>query len=788
MAVGSSGACPTRLLAALTLLPMLYFAACGPGANLQSQRAAAGDRPALVEPASPDRATRPPTIAAAPSARTPAPAGDLLDASPPPAAAPGMAARPTASPLASDESRSAAAVTNRSTGSITAAARRVSPPVAPPEVTTDHWQPPATLCSGRLHRDAGRWMFDDFVEWNADGSVILFTRGPLLYGTTADGARAWPVADASHGPTDKGTAGTMVPFDLSPDGRRVVYGTCQFPRRVSHPRDPEFIWTSWISELVVADVDGTDARRVTDSYDFDSHPAWSPDGGTIAFWANRHVRVIPVDGSAKPLNVGRAREPSRHAPVWSPDGGRLAVALGLPTGGVAIDVINLEDGAEVRLTDEAASAPTWSPDGERLAFAKAEAHGVALYTIGADGSDAQRLAPIEAWRPSWGEPDPTWAWIPTVAWSPDGSRILLVVQRGRDRQRGAGSTSQWITAGEIVVVTVAGPERGRVTPIAPDLTSGGPRGEGFYGLVAAAWSPDGSRLAVVARRRISDLFDGGGNAQVFTAAADGSDRRAVTELDRGQLHPWHAPRPYDPDHLRACRKSGTVPDAASNPGLVDDCAALLALWTSGSDAEYANWSTPRPLGEWDGVGLGGSPPRVRELRLTDARLGGRDARALRWLTELRRLELSNSGLSYIPRTFGQLWHLEELRLGSSRVRGRVPAELGQLANLRVLDLSKNELTGSIPAELEQLSELTHLDLTGNQLTGSIPAELGQLTNLTYLDLSFNQLTGAIPRELGQLNGQVEVRLAGNQLTGCVPPELPVADRAELGLPGCEAGT
>ena len=202
---------------------------------------------------------------------------------------------------------------------------------------------------------------------------------------------------------------------------------------------------------------------------------------------------------------------------------------------------------------------------------------------------------------------------------------------------------------------------------------------------------------------------------------------------------------------------------------------------------YRNWATFTPIGAWQGVGLGGTPPRVRELRLDNGALSGDDGRALRWLTELRQLELSESWLSYVPRELGQLEHLEELRLAGSHVGGRIPAELGQLSNLRFLDLSKNRLTEAIPRALGQLAALTYLDLSGNQLTGLIPPTLGQLSDLTYLDLSHNQLTGPIPAELSQLAGLREVRLAGNQLTGCVPAGLPVVDREELALPDCEAG-
>ena len=47
---------------------------------------------------------------------------------------------------------------------------------------------------------------------------------------------------------------------------------------------------------------------------------------------------------------------------------------------------------------------------------------MALYTITSDGADAQRV--VHGWELEYGEPDPRWAWIHNIAWSPDGSKLL----------------------------------------------------------------------------------------------------------------------------------------------------------------------------------------------------------------------------------------------------------------------------------------------------------------------------------------------------------------------------
>ena len=85
------------------------------------------------------------------------------------------------------------------------------------------------------------------------------------------------------------------------------------------------------------------------------------------------------------------------------------------------------DGREPRrVAVNVVSGPSWSPDGQRLAIAQAEADAVGLYVIGIDGTESRRVMGIEGWQGprSISIVDPAAAWIDTVAWSPDGARIL----------------------------------------------------------------------------------------------------------------------------------------------------------------------------------------------------------------------------------------------------------------------------------------------------------------------------------------------------------------------------
>ena len=153
-----------------------------------------------------------------------------------------------------------------------------------------------------------------------------------------------------------------------------------------------------------------------------------------------------------------------------------------------------------------------------------------------------------------------------------------------------------------------------------------------------------------------------------------------------------------------CYGVRAVPDPERNPELVRDCNVLLDLRDALAGDGDLDWSANESMHFWDGVTLGGSPLRVRGLRLAD-----------RGLT------------------------------------GQVPSELGKLTALRTLNLSYNDLEDGIPGELGGLADLQYLYLHHNQLTGAVPAALGGLADLRHLILNDNDLDGSVPRELGGLN-------------------------------------
>lgn len=220
------------------------------------------------------------------------------------------------------------------------------------------------------------------------------------------------------------------------------------------------------------------------------------------------------------------------------------------------------------------------------------------------------------------------------------------------------------------------------------------------------------------------------------------------------------------------RCGSAVANHAANPGLVQDCMALLAAKDELRGTRSLNWSESLAIADWDGVKTTGTPARVTQVRLVARRFTGTIPSSLGKLPALTRLFLNGNELTgTIPPSLGNLAALEQLRLNDNNLTGALPSELGDLANLRELWISDNALTGAIPSELGRLSKLEVLSLLNNGLTGSIPSELGSLSKLTQLSLSNNALTGSIPTELTNLRSLAWLRLGGNALTGCIPSSL-----------------
>ena len=618
------------------------------------------------------------------------------------------------------------------------------------------------------------------VRWSADGTAIFFGLDssflPVgggyhrqlveILGVAADGSRMWRVGQVAQRESVAAT------FDIAPNDRHIVYATCQFPAASDKFGNR--------LKLALTTIQGSSRQRLTATGTTTEHnPAWSPDGAHIAYVVGNErntLSLMRADGANSRALGGGFDFVARQPPAWSPDGRWLAVT-GVsdwqerlaarregresgPEGMWVLHLVAMPTGKEfIRLSD-AVSGASWSPDGERLAFAKVDGDEVALYTIAADGSDARRLTTIAGWHElatsqNW---YPNRGWNETVAWSPDGSKILY-------------------TCGvDLCVVDVDGNLVGRsparhenVAPLPTPWSDDEPK---------AAWSPNSTQIAVIRPGGQLYTMDPNGNILRILVTSDMSGRPQA-------IGPRRAEGPVD---VTGCAGGTVVPDPAANPGLVGDCETLLRLQPSLAGGAPLPWTGKRPLTTWDGVVVAGSPARVTAISLSrDVLLRGIIPPELGKLTHLQVLELNRHKLGgTIPPELGQLTDLQVLRLDRNRLSGAIPAELGELTGLTGLWLNSNYLHGPIPAELSRLANLESLNLGYNFLTGPIPPELGQLANLFVLRLSVNGLTGAIPGELGQLANLGLLDLGFNHLTGAIPPELgQLANLITLQLPNNE---
>ena len=227
---------------------------------------------------------------------------------------------------------------------------------------------------------------------------------------------------------------------------------------------------------------------------------------------------------------------------------------------------------------------------------------VALYTFAADGSDPAMVARIDAKdmadrrdRVS----DPAALWVPNVSWSPDGSKIMY----------GALSVVN-VDDGSVVLDTQAirfewvGSYGTRVV----DYENAG-------AFPLAAWSPDGSRIAMLApvspawQMSYAELES---YPFMYTMNSDGTDPRILAGWKEGGRVAWPVPvRP--PADVEACSKGVVVPNPEENPGLVEDCRTLLGMRDQLAGSGTLAWSSDRRISSWVGVSGG----RVRTLHISD---------------------------------------------------------------------------------------------------------------------------------------------------------------------------
>ena len=247
---------------------------------------------------------------------------------------------------------------------------------------------------------------------------------------------------------------------ISPDGGQIVYVLA-----TADADADKAVRSLWRVTVAANDGAGGEARQLTRGK-ADVAPAWSPDGGRVAFLraadGPAQVWVLAMDGgepeqlTTLPLGAG--------APVWSPDGAKIAFGAAVDiraTAGegdaeraaraaapMATDRIDYQaDGAgllgtirkHVHVLDVAtrqvrqvtdgdwhAGDPAWSPDSAKVAFSAATA----------PDADLVLSAPVYVLDVTSPAAEPVLAGLPDgvggpVTWSADGTSLLVVGTPGK---------------------------------------------------------------------------------------------------------------------------------------------------------------------------------------------------------------------------------------------------------------------------------------------------------------------------------------------------------------------
>ncbi len=280
----------------------------------------------------------------------------------------------------------------------------------------------------------------------------------------------------------------------SPDGRELIYsmqGT---------------LWRQKVGERL--------ATQITSGPGYDYQPDWSPDGRYVVYASYRDdaVELDLLDlrsGTSRPLTKNGA---VNVEPRWAPDGRRLAFVSTLFKARFHIHLMNVVDGqaGEVeRLTEDHDSglpryyyspfdhylSPSWSPDGSEILFVsnRGHIHGTGGFwrMPARPGARAREIRYEETnWK---ARPD----------WSPDGRRIIYSSYLGRAWHQ------LWIMTDE----------GGDPFPLT----------YGDFDVTAARWSRDGRRIVFASNEA--------GDTSLFILDLPGGRRQRVVIGERRYLGP-----------------------------------------------------------------------------------------------------------------------------------------------------------------------------------------------------------------------------------------------------------
>jgi TolB protein len=193
---------------------------------------------------------------------------------------------------------------------------------------------------------------------------------------------------------------------------------------------------SGVYEIYAVSAEGGDPVQLTDDDGtfLKDDPSWSPDDRQIAFASHSDVtRIYAFDASqaeSQPFNPLRVMDEGfsqpltdpdldAFSPAWSPDGLHIALLMNDADLVAQLFILELASRQLTQLTDGRAPAfrPAWSPDGGAIAFSLDLEGDQEIFVLQADGSGLSQLTDNADYDSR-------------PSWSPDGQYIVFSSDRG----------------------------------------------------------------------------------------------------------------------------------------------------------------------------------------------------------------------------------------------------------------------------------------------------------------------------------------------------------------------
>jgi len=251
---------------------------------------------------------------------------------------------------------------------------------------------------------AGNRLTDRVVEWTTDYPTVAVVSGSGLVAAQAPGYAT--ITARAEGKTFS-LAVTVSNGELDPMPYDLVYHRT---------------YAGAVGEIMIlGTAEGSRPVRVN-AGNVSRQPSPSPDGNRIAFYVSQRectgeqtddIFAVDRDG----LNMKRLTSELGYdgEPAWSPNGGRIAYRhVDGTTGQSSLWVMDADGSHKRQLTnlfneEHDLTHPAWSPDGSQIAFAStasgATGYVSAIWVMNADGSNARRLTTLQgqmhtpAWSP-----------------------------------------------------------------------------------------------------------------------------------------------------------------------------------------------------------------------------------------------------------------------------------------------------------------------------------------------------------------------------------------------------